>query len=75
MTYNNMLLWYARELDKAMTDIFISGWKVSTVTIHVARLSGILEALYITEQITDKTYNERKKELNRVFNTYYEKHS
>lgn len=75
MTDNNILLWYASELDKAMTDIIISGWQFSTVIIHVARLSGMLDALRTTGVFTEKTYNERKVELSRVHNTYYEKHS
>lgn len=75
MTDNNVLLWYAHELDKAMTDIIISGWQFSTVIIHVARLYGMLDTLRITDMITEKTYNERKEELSRVYNTYYEKHS
>ena len=75
MTDNNVLLWYASELDKAMTDIIISGWQFSTVIIHVARLSGMLDTLRITGMIAEKTYNERKEELSRVHNTYYEKHS
>lgn len=75
MTDNNILLWYASELDKAMTDIIISGWQFSTVIIHVARLSGMLETLRTTDMITEETYNERKKELSRVHNTYYGKHN
>lgn len=75
MESNNIMLWYASELDKAMTDIIISGWVFSTVIIHVARLSGMLDALRTIGVITEKTYNERKEELSRVHNTYYEKHS
>lgn len=75
MTDVNYLLWYAHELNKAMTDIIISGWQFSTVIIHVARLSGMLDALRTTGVITEKTYNERKEELSRVHNTYYEKHN
>lgn len=75
MTDNNVLLWYAHELDKAMTDIFISGWQFSTVIIQLARLLGILDTLYERDEISEKTYNERKEELNRVYNTYYEKHN
>ena len=62
MTDNNVLLWYAHELDKAMTDIIISGRQFSTVIIHVARLSGMLDTLRITGMIAEKTYNERKEE-------------
>ena len=48
------LIWYASELDKAMCDIIISGWQFSTVIIHVARLSGMLDALRTTGVITQK---------------------
>ena len=75
MADNNVLLWYASELDKAMTDIIISGWQFSTVIIHIARLSGMLDALHTTGVIAEKTYNERKEELSRVHNTYHVKHS
>lgn len=75
MESNNIMVWYASELDKAMTDIIISGWQFSTVIIHIARLSGMLDALHIIGIITEKTYNERKKELSRVHDTYYEKHN
>lgn len=73
MTDNNVLLWYAHELDKAMTDIIKLGWQWSTVIVQLARLSGILDTLYSRDEITEKTYNERKEELSRVLNTYYEK--
>lgn len=75
MTDNNILLWYASELDKAMTDIIISGWQFSSVIIHIARLSGMLDTLHKLGKITEKTYNERKGELSRIHNTYYEKHN
>lgn len=72
---DNILLWYASELDKAMTDIIISGWQFSTVIIHIARLSGVLDVLRIMDMITETTYNERKEELTRVHNMYYENHN
>ena len=72
---SNILFWYGSELDKAMTDIIISGWQFSTVIINIARLSGVLDVLRIMDMITETTYNERKEELNRIHNAYYEKHN